>query len=127
MESRARAESPQPARKEACRHFKTPFCAGSSSAAVIRYAGDEFKPFPQPPVDTRRHPGSRAALRPLSLRIGVASEVFRPYSGARKPPWWRGFSIRAKGHENIKTGDLFKFEVLTALCPLRTLATKPST
>ncbi len=57
----------------------------------------------------------RAALRPLSLRIGVG---FGSVSGRIQAPVNRlggeAFQSARKAIENIKTGNLFKFEVLTA-------------
>src|SRR5260370_36639623 len=57
----------------------------------------------------------RAALRPLSLRIGVG---FGSVSGRIQAPVNRlggeAFQSARKAIESIKTGNLFKFEVLTA-------------
>ncbi len=58
----------------------------------------------------------RAALRPLSLRIGVG---FGGVSGRIQPPVNRlggeAFQFARKAIESIKAGNLFKFEVLTAV------------
>src|SRR5258708_31472008 len=57
----------------------------------------------------------RAALRPLSVRIGVG---FGSVSGRIQAPVNRlggeAFQSARKAIEGIKTGNLFKFEVLTA-------------
>ena len=57
----------------------------------------------------------RAALRPLSLRIGVG---FGSVSGRIQAPVNRlggeAFQSAREAIESIKTGNLFKFEVLTA-------------
>src|ERR1700687_2230453 len=57
----------------------------------------------------------RAALRPLSLRIGVG---FGSVSGRIQAPVNRlggeAFQSARKAIDTIKTGNLFKFEVLTA-------------
>src|SRR5256885_319853 len=78
-------------------------------------AGDEFQTF------TRDLPSIpaviqdlRVALRPLSLRIGVG---FGSIAGPIQPPVNRlggeAFQAARKAIESIKTGNLFKFEVLT--------------
>src|SRR4029077_20753612 len=58
----------------------------------------------------------RAALRPLSLRIGVG---FGGVSGRIQPPVNRlggeAFQFARKAIESIKAGNLFKFDVLTAV------------
>ncbi len=79
-------------------------------------AGDEFQTvtrnLPSIPAVIR---DLRAALRPLSLRIGVG---FGCVSGRIQAPVNRlggeAFQSSRKAIENIKTGNLFKFEVLTA-------------
>ncbi len=79
-------------------------------------AGDEFQTvtrnLPSIPAVIR---DLRAALRPLSLRIGVG---FGSVSGRIQAPVNRlggeAFQSARKAIENIKTGNLFKFEVLTA-------------
>jgi hypothetical protein len=79
-------------------------------------AGDEFQTvtrnLPSIPAVIR---DLRAALRPLSLRIGVG---FGCVSGRIQAPVNRlggeAFQSARKAIENIKTGNLFKFEVLTA-------------
>jgi SatD family (SatD) len=79
-------------------------------------AGDEFqtvtRDLPSIPAVIR---DLRAALRPLSLRIGVG---FGSIPGRIQPPANRlggeAFQFARKAIENIKTGNLFKFEVLTA-------------
>ena len=58
----------------------------------------------------------RAALRPLSLRIGVG---FGGVSGRIQPPVNRlggeAFQFARNAIESIKAGNLFKFDVLTAV------------
>jgi hypothetical protein len=79
-------------------------------------AGDEFqtvtRDLPSVPAVIQ---DLRAALRPLALRIGVG---FGRVSGRIQPPVNRlggeAFQFARKSIENIKTGNLFKFEVLTA-------------
>src|SRR5882757_10460891 len=79
-------------------------------------AGDEFqtvtRDLPSVPAIIQ---DLRAALRPLSLRIGVG---FGSVSGRIQAPVNRlggeAFLSARKAIENIKTGNLFKFEVLTA-------------
>jgi SatD family (SatD) len=79
-------------------------------------AGDEFqtvtRDLPSIPAVIR---DLRAALRPLSLRIGVG---FGSVSGRIQAPVNRlggeAFQSARKAIESIKTGNLFKFEVLTA-------------
>ena len=79
-------------------------------------AGDEFQTvtrnLPSIPAVIR---DLRAAFRPLSLRIGVG---FGSVSGRMQAPVNRlggeAFQSARKAIENIKTGNLFKFEVLTA-------------
>jgi hypothetical protein len=79
-------------------------------------AGDEFQTvagdlpsIPAVILDLRR------ALRPLSLRIGVG---FGRISDRIQPPVNRlggeAFQCAREAIENIKTGSLFKFDVLTA-------------
>jgi SatD family (SatD) len=79
-------------------------------------AGDEFqtvtRDLPSIPAVIQ---DLRVALRPLALRIGVG---FGRVSGRIQPPVNRlggeAFQFARKSIENIKTGNLFKFEVLTA-------------
>jgi len=63
-------------------------------------AGDEFSD--RYPQTCRRYPPSSGISAPLSGAVSPdrsgLRQCFRPYSGARKPPWRRSFSIRAKGH-----------------------------
>src|SRR5882762_3668434 len=116
--------SPQPAWKKACRHFKTPFEPEAHPAAVFRYRRRCISNrFPQPTVDTRRHPGSpRRSQAAVSPDRSGLRKCFRPYSGARKPPWWRGFSIRAKGHRKHQDRRSLQIRGPDRFCvPLRTL------
>jgi len=79
-------------------------------------AGDEFqtvtRDLPSIPAVIQ---DLRVALRPLSLRIGVG---FGSVAGRIRPPVNRlggeAFQAARKAIESIKTGNLFKFEVLTA-------------
>ena len=79
-------------------------------------AGDEFqtvtRDLPSIPAVIQ---DLRVALRPLSLRIGVG---FGSIAGPIQPPVNRlggeAFQAARKAIESIKTGNLFKFEVLTA-------------
>jgi hypothetical protein len=79
-------------------------------------AGDEFQSITRSlasvPVVIQE---LRTALRPLSLRIGVG---FGSVPGRIRPPVNRlggeAFQSARKAIENIKAGNLFKFEVLTA-------------
>ena len=79
-------------------------------------AGDEFqtvtRDLPSIPAVIQ---DIRVALRPLSLRIGVG---FGGVPGRIQPPVNRldgeAFQSARKAIEGIKTGNLFKFEVLTA-------------
>jgi hypothetical protein len=79
-------------------------------------AGDEFqtvtRDLPSIPAVIQ---DLRVALRPLSLRIGVG---FGSVAGSIRPPVNRlggeAFQAARKAIESIKTGKLFKFEVLTA-------------
>jgi hypothetical protein len=78
-------------------------------------AGDEFqtvtRSLPSLPLVIQE---LRTALRPLPLRIGVG---LGSVSGRIQPPVNRlggeAFQSARKAIENIKTGNLFKFEVLT--------------
>src|SRR2546429_4026582 len=77
---------------------------------------NNFKPFPRNrPPNPAVIRDLRAALRPLSLRIGVG---FGSVSGRIQAPVNRlggeAFQSARKAIENIKTSNLFKFEVLTA-------------
>jgi hypothetical protein len=79
-------------------------------------AGDEFQTVTR---DLHSLPAAilelRTALRPLSLRIGVG---FGGVSGRIQAPVNRlggeAFQSARRAIESIKTGNLFKFEVLTA-------------
>jgi hypothetical protein len=79
-------------------------------------AGDEFqtvtRDLPSIPAVIQE---LRTALRPLSLRIGVG---LGSVPGRIQPPVNRlggeAFQFAREAIENIKTGKLFKFEVLTA-------------
>jgi hypothetical protein len=79
-------------------------------------AGDEFqtvtRDLPSIPAVIQ---DLRIALRPLSLRIGVG---FGSVTGRIQPPVNRlggeAFQSARQAIENIKTGNFFKFEVLTA-------------
>ncbi len=79
-------------------------------------AGDEFQTItgdlPSIPAVIQ---DLRVALRPLSLRIGVG---FGSVTGRIQPPVNRlggeAFQSARKAIEGIKTGNLFKFDVLTA-------------
>lgn len=79
-------------------------------------AGDEFqtviRDLPSVPAVIR---DLRAALTPLSLRVGVG---FGGIDGRIQPPVNRlggeAFQFARKAIENIKTGNLYKFEILTA-------------
>jgi len=79
-------------------------------------AGDEFQTVTRdPPSIPAVIQDLRVALRPLSLRIGVG---FGSVAGRIRPPVNRlggeAFQAARKAIESIKTGNLFKFEVLTA-------------
>ena len=78
-------------------------------------AGDEFQTVTRdlPSIPTVIQ-DLRVALRPLSLRIGVG---FGSVAGRIRPPVNRlggeAFQAARKAIESIKTGNLFKFAVLT--------------
>lgn len=80
-------------------------------------AGDEFQTVTRDlPSIPRVIQDLRTALRPLSLRIGVG---FGSVPSRIQPPVNRmggeAFQFARKAIEGIKTGNLFKFEILTAL------------